>query len=156
MRVKIRKIQKKEEEQVLIDCVEITPEIKDIYSYVLTKGTELTGTEEGCLRRFRLEDVCYFEALDDKVFAYTQNHVYEQKLRLYEVEEVYEKYHFIRCSKSMVMNLMQLEGISPALSGRFFAHMKNGEQIIISRQYVPRLKEIVMGRNAGSGKGELL
>ena len=94
--------------------------------------------------------------MEDIVCVLTTNDAAEQELSLYVVEEVYDKYQFIRCSKSMVMNLMQLEGISPALSGRFFAHMKNGEQIIISRQYVPRLKEIVMGRNAGSGKGELL
>lgn len=40
---------------------------------------------------------------------------------------------------------MQLEGISPALNGRFYAHMKNGEKLVISRQYAPALKEIVMG-----------
>lgn len=145
MKVNIWRIAKKEEEQVTIECVEITPEIKDIYSYVLTKGKELSGVENGRICRFRLEDVCYFEALDEKVFAYTKSHVYEQKIRLYEAEEAYREHHFVRCSKSMVLNLMQLDGISPALNGRFFAHMKNGEKIIISRQYVPKLKQIVMG-----------
>ena len=137
-----------EKEQVIIECVEITPEIKDIYSYVQVKGTELSGvTEELYTKRFRLEDVCYFEALDEKVFAYTKKDVYEIKMRLYEVEQAYEKYHFIRCSKAVVLNLMLLESISPALSGRFFAHMKNGEKIMISRQYAPKLKQVIMGGN---------
>lgn len=144
MKTIIRKVQQKEEEQVVIACVEITPEIKDIYSYAMTKGTELSGVAQGAISRFRLEDVCYFEALDEKVFAYTSNQVYELKLRLYEVEEAYQKYHFIRCSKSMVLNLMKLSGISPALNGRFLAHMQNGEKIMISRQYVPALKKAVM------------
>ena len=43
------------------------------------------------------------------------------------------------------MNLMLLDSISPALSGRFFAHMKNGEKLMISRQYAPHIKQIVMG-----------
>lgn len=68
------------------------------------------------------------------------------EVRLYELEQAYAGCHFLRCSKSMVLNLMQMDGISPALNGRFFAHMKNGEKIIISRQYVPRLKQIVMGK----------
>ena len=40
---------------------------------------------------------------------------------------------------------MKLESISPALNGRFTAHMKNGEKIIISRQYVPEIKRTVLG-----------
>lgn len=147
MKVKIRRIAKKEQEQVVIECVEITPAIRDIYSYALAKGIQLCGLENGCLCRFRLEDICYFEALDEKIFAYTSGHVYElSKVRLYELEQTYAGCHFLRCSKSMVLNLMQMDGISPALNGRFFAHMKNGEKIIISRQYVPRLKQIVMGK----------
>lgn len=145
MKVLIRKIQEREKEQVTIDCVEITPEIKEIYSYALAKGKALSGMEEGSLRRFDLEDVCYFEALDEKVFAYTKEKVYEVKARLYEVEQAYKKYHFVRCSKSVVLNLMLLDGISPALNGRFFAHMKNGERVIISRQYAAKLKQVVMG-----------
>lgn len=145
MKVKIRQIGNKEDEQVIIECVEISKEIKDIYSYALTKGTELIGTEEGNMCRFKLEDVCYFEAVGERVFAYTKEKVFEVKMRLYEAEEAYSEHHFIRCSKSMVLNLMQLESISPALNGRFFAHMKNGEKIIISRQYVPRLKRMVIG-----------
>ena len=99
------------------------------------------------MERFSLSEVYYFEALDEKVFAYTGEQVCEIKMRLYEVEKLYEKYHFVRCSKSVVLNLMLLESISPALNGRFFAHMKNGERLMISRQYAPRIKRIVMGGN---------
>ncbi len=144
MKTIIRRIEQKENEQIVIECVEITPEIKDIYSYTMTKGTELSGVVHGNIIRFRLEDVCYFEAVDEKVFAYTRDEVYELKIRLYEVEDAYKKYHFIRCSKSMVINLMKLMSISPALNGRFLAYMDNGEKIMISRQYVSELKRAVM------------
>lgn len=144
MKVDIRKILQKEKERVVIECVDITPEIENICSYVKSIGTELSGTtQEGHLERFHLNDVYYFEALDEKVFAYTQEKVFEIKLRLYEVAAAYEKYHFARCSKSVVLNLMLLDGISPVLNGRFFAHMKNGEKLIISRQYAPILKNMI-------------
>lgn len=146
MKVSIKKIARKEEEQVIIECTQVTPDIRDIEAYVLGKGTELSGiTLEQHIRQFNLKDVYYFEALDEKVFAYTAGQVYEIKMRLYEVEKAYENYHFVRCSKSVVMNLMLLDSISPALSGRFFAHMKNGEKLMISRQYAPHIKQIVMG-----------
>ncbi len=148
MKVSIKKILNKEEERVIIECVEITSEIRDIHSYIQSKGTELSGVVEGEYRKkFRLEDVYYFEALDEKVFAYTKEQVYEVKMRLYEVEKAFENYHFIRCSKSVILNLMLLDSISPALNGRFFAHMKNGEKLMISRQYAPHLKQAVIGGN---------
>lgn len=146
MRVSIKKILNKEEERVIIECVEITSEIRDIHSYIQSKGTELSGIVEGeYIKKFRLEDVYYFEALDEKVFAYTKEQVYEVKMRLYELEKAFENHHFIRCSKSVILNLMLLDSISPALNGRFFAHMKNGEKLMISRQYAPHLKQVVMG-----------
>lgn len=146
MKVTIRRILNREEEQVIIECTEITSEVRDIRAYALSKGTALTGTTNANrLERFELQDVYYFEALDEKVFAYTKDKVYEIKSRLYELEETYMAYHFVRCSKSVVINLMLLGSISPALNGRFFAHMKNGEKLIISRQYAAAVKAIVMG-----------
>lgn len=146
MRVSVRKILKKEDEQVIIECVELTREVEDIRAYVLGKGMEISGTADGQrTERFRLEDVYYFEALDEKLFAYTGEQVYEMKMRLYEAEKAFEKFHFVRCSKSVVINLLLLEGISPVLNGRFFAHMKNGERLMISRQYAGKIKRIVMG-----------
>lgn len=148
MRVTIKKIAEKEKEQVVIECVEVTQEINEIEAYVESKGTTLSGTMDGQrMKQFALKEVFYFEAIDEKVFAYTAEAVYELRLRLYEVEQAYEKYHFVRCSKSVVLNLMLLDGISPALNGRFFAHMKNGEKLMISRQYASQVKQIVMGGN---------
>ena len=51
----------------------------------------------------------------------------------------------IRVSKSMIVNLMKITSVRPALNGRFSAVLKNGEEIIISRKYVPALKQILKG-----------
>lgn len=145
MRVSIKQITDYDNEKVVIECVEVTKDIEDIRVYALTKGMTLTGVCDDRTYQFKLEDVFYFEAVDERVFAYTKGKIYEMKIRLYELENAYSEKHFIRCSKSFVINLMRLESISPALNGRFTAHMKNGENIIISRQYVPALKQAVMG-----------
>jgi DNA-binding LytR/AlgR family response regulator len=145
MRVCIRNINDKAEECVIIECVDISPEVESIRSYALAKGTVLTGSVDEQIFQFELSDVFYFEAVDERVFAYTKANVYELKIRLYQLEDSYSDRHFIRCSKSFVINLMKLDSISPALSGRFYANMKNGEKIIISRQYVPSLKNVVFG-----------
>lgn len=145
MKVNIKQINDKADECIIIECVEITPDIESIRSYALTKGTTLTGSVDERIYQFNLSDVLYFEAVDERVFAYTKNRSYELKIRLYELESAYADKHFIRCSKSFIINLMKLDSISPALNGRFRAHMKNGEIIIISRQYVPEIKQAVLG-----------
>ena len=77
MKVTIKRILNREEEQVIIECTEITPEVKEIRAYALSKGTTLTGmVKESKMERFNLQDVYYFEALDEKVFAYTKDKVY--------------------------------------------------------------------------------
>lgn len=145
MKVRIKHISDKANECLIIECVEVTPDIESIRSYALTKGTTLTGSVNERVYQFNLSDVFYFEAVDERVFAYTKSKSYELKIRLYELENAYADKHFVRCSKSFIINLMKLESISPALNGRFTAHMKNGEKIIISRQYVPEIKYAVLG-----------
>lgn len=134
MRVTVRKIDNKEQEQVIIECVELTQEIKDIYTYAVSKGIELSGAENGHIIKIKLEEIYYFEAVDEKLFAYTQNRVFEIKLRLYEAERAYAPYHFIRCSKSVVLNLMQLKSISPALNGLFHQYNSNNYRQCYHRQ----------------------
>ena len=145
MHVSIKHILNPDDEQVVIECVEVTKDIEDIQAFVMTKGIYLVGGCDGRTYKFQLENVFYFEAVDERVFAYTHEKVFEIKIRLYEIENAYSGNHFVRCSKSFVINLMKLESISPALNGRFIAYMKNGERIIISRQYVPAFKLAVIG-----------
>lgn len=135
-----------ENEKAIIECTDVTTEIEDIKSYILSKGTQLTvfGFEERAYS-LKLDDICYFEAVDEHVFAYTADKTYSVKKRLYELENLYSAYRFVRCSKSVLINVFLVESISPALNGRFFAHMQNGEKVIISRQYVPQLKKAILG-----------
>ena len=145
MKVRIKQIGNKADECLIIECVDVTPDIESIRSFALTKGMTLTGSADERIYQFDLSNVFYFEAVDERVFAYTKARTFELKIRLYELEKAYADRHFVRCSKSFIINLMKLESISPALNGRFTAHMKNAEEIIISRQYVPEIKRAVLG-----------
>jgi DNA-binding LytR/AlgR family response regulator len=145
MKVKIQRIQDSAAEQVIIECVSETRDIIDIRNYIRAKDTTLTGSIDGRLYQLSLKDIYYFEAVGEHVFAYADKKVYELKGRLYELENAYRDRHFLRCSKSVVLNLMKIESLSPALNGRFTAHLKNKESMIISRQYVGQLKSAVMG-----------
>ncbi len=144
MRVSIRNILRREDEQVVLECVEMSKDFEDIREYVMMKGSVLTGYIHDTAYQLELADILYFEAVGDQVFAYTAKEVYSVKKRLYELESVYQERKFIRCSKSVLANLMQIESFRPALDSRFFARMKNGEDIMVSRMYVRELKKKLM------------
>ena len=87
------------------------------------------------------QEIYYFETVDQKVFVYCKNEVYEIRSRIYELEEMLAGKDFFRASKSVLLNLNVIKSLSPAFNGRFEAVLKNGEHVIISRQYVSLLKE---------------
>ncbi len=145
MKVKIRNVLSKQEEQVVIECVEMTPELEDIKNYCLAKGTFLTGyVNVSSQQQICIKDILYVEAIGEKVFAYTKEKVFEIKQRLYELETELAPYKFIRCSKSFLICLLKVESICPALNGRYLACMENGEEVIISRKYAKHVKKTSM------------
>ena len=145
MEIKLLKIPKEQPEQMEIRCHEITEEVKEIVAFVKTRQGRLTGMLEDRQFEVPLPDVCYIEAVDNKVFLYTAEQVYETKQKLYELEELLKEKFFLRVSKALLLNLMKVRSIKPALNGRFTAVLQSGEEIIISRKYVPALKAALKG-----------
>ncbi len=140
MKITIVTIEKEQEEEVLIRCHELTDEIVSYVNSFKKKETELLGFVQNDIHRILLKDVYYFESVDNKVFIYCQNKVYESKQKLYELEELCENRRFFRCSKSTILNIEKITLLRPSISGRFEAYMDNKEKVMISRQYVPQLK----------------
>lgn len=145
IRVRIKNVSSKEEEQIVIECVAMTQDFIDIQNYCLSKGNHLTGyNNDHHQQQIPLDDILYFEAVGDKVFAYTSGEVFEVKKRLYELEEALAPLQFIRCSKAFLICLRKIESVRPALNGRYCARMTNGEDIIISRKYAQTVKRTIM------------
>lgn len=145
MRVSVSQISVDQEERAVIQCHEVDDDVKSIVSFIKTTGAALSGYIDEKATQIPLQDIYFVEAVDNKVFAYTAKKVYELKCKLYEFEAQYENRRFFRCSKSFVINLMKIDHVRPALNGRFSAKLFNGEEIIISRQYVPELKRRLLG-----------
>lgn len=141
MEIKLRKIARNQSEQIEIRCHEITEEIQEIVTFIKTRKGQLTGIQAGRQYEVPITDVYYVEAVDCKVFLYTQKQVYETRQKLYELEELLHEKYFLRVSKSLLLNLMKVRSIKPALNGRFLAILQSNEEIIISRKYVPELKK---------------
>ena len=104
--------------------------------------TGYTGNGEAV--SVRVEDVLYFEAVGELVFAYAENTVYEVKKRLYQIEEGVRRNSVQRASKSTLINTEHIVSVRPALNGRLFAKMENGEEVLISRNYAKQIAKCIM------------
>ena len=145
MLIKILKIARSEPEELEIRCHEETEEVKDIVAFVKTRQGKLTGNFEGQKYEIPVADVYYIETVDNAVFIYGQEKVYEAKQKLYELEGILREKYFLRVSKSLILNLMKIKSIKPALNGRYSAILQSGEEVIISRKYVMQLKSALKG-----------
>lgn len=140
MKIIIETPQPNEEDVVIVRCAAPDQRLISILMSFQTANTELTGYLNDRIVRLNYQDVFYFESNENRVFAYYHSEVYEVKYKLYELEEMFGALDFIRCSKSMIVNMEKIEYLSPLFSGKLEAHLKNGEKVIISRQYVRNLK----------------
>lgn len=145
MLTKITQIGRDKPELLEIYCHAVSDEVREIVAFVKSRQGQITGAIEDRQYEIPITDIFYIESVDNKVFIYTQNRVYETKQKLYELEEILKEKRFLRISKSTLRNLMKVSSIKPALNGRFTAVLYSGEQTIISRKYVPELKKALKG-----------
>ncbi len=130
-----------EEDEIIIRCRHVNEQILKLVYAVRAGQEKITVMRGEDYIQIAPGDVFYFEAVDNRVFAYLEKDVYEIKKRLYELEKRFSGTDFFRASKSCIVNLAKVSSLSPAFNGRFEARMKNGESVMISRQYVAVLKE---------------
>ncbi|MFG6384274.1 MAG: LytTR family transcriptional regulator DNA-binding domain-containing protein [Lachnospiraceae bacterium] len=141
MKVTIIDIGPNEEEEIVIKCNFLNDDIVKLINHLKQGSRKITVYKDGRIYFIIPEEVFYFESVDQKVFAYCESEVYQVKSKLYELIEELPNRDFIRISKSSILNLNQIKSLTPAFGGRYEALLKNGEKVIISRQYVGLLKE---------------
>lgn len=142
MRVIIESPLPGEEEEIIVRVNHLDAQVIELLQRLKQDGEWLTGYHaDGSMSRLGLSGIYYFEALENKVFAYQMNEVTELKCRLYELEERLTGTDFIRVSKSVVLNFEKVKRFVPTVGGRIEAVLDNAEKIVISRQYVPEVKK---------------
>ena len=147
MLTKITKIERDKPEILEIHCHTVSDEVREIISFVRSRQGQLSGTIDERQFEISVTDIFYIEAVENRCYIYTKGNVYESRQKLYEIEELLREKHFLRISRSMILNLMKVSSIKPALNGRFTAVLNSEEQVIISRKYVPALKSALKGGN---------
>lgn len=141
MKITIQDVKPGEEEEIIVRCRNLDEALLRMIRELKIGRGKFTVTDNDKIRQIDAGDIYYFEAVDNKVFLYLEQDVFEVKYKLYEIEAEYENTDFFRASKSVIINLSKVRQFAPDFGGRFEAQMMNGEKLIISRQYVPVLKK---------------
>lgn len=141
MKVIVEQVSHIVEHQVKIQYHTMDDEIQNLINYLKQSDKGLFGSIDKELYILEPEKIFYIESVDNKIFIYGDNNVYQSSKRLYELEDELESHSFFRASKSLILNIKKIKSVKPLFDGRFKAKLANGEAVYISRKFVPILKQ---------------
>lgn len=130
------------EPEIILRYREMTDELLHLLTFLNAKEQKLmvwSGTSE--MIPLNPEHILYCESVDEKVFVYCKQDVYQTALTLLELETQYTQLGFFRISKSVVVNLRRIAKLTSCPSGKIHVLLENKETVVVSRHYAPLLRE---------------
>lgn len=129
------------ETEINIKCNKLTSEVENLIATLRIINQQMLVIKDNENYLLDVNKISYIEALERKTFVYTEDEMFESKLKLYEMEERLCHCGFIRISKSCLVHLKYIKSIRNDIERKLRLTMKNDEQIIVSRQYADEIKK---------------
>ena len=133
------------EDEVVIRCREVTPEIGRLLSLLRSAPGRLIGTKDGQQHLIDPDSILYIESVDGRTFVCTPEEVLQVEHTLAQLEALLDSVRFFRCSKSMILNIDRVTALKSLACNRIDATMQGGEHIIISRTYASEFRRRLKG-----------
>lgn len=112
------------------------------------RATTVVGYIEEDIHLIKIEEVFSIFVEEAKVFIQTEEEEYRAKLKLYELEEQFEK-QLIRVNKSTLVQINHIQSLQLKALGTTQVVLSNDVEIPISRKFLKPLKEkLGIGRGA--------
>ena len=143
MKVTILEKKADEEDELIVKCDYLDESLTKLINQFKTGKGKMNFYKDGKIVFVEPEEVLYFESVDDTVFAYTKDSVFETKSKLYQLEEELPASIFFRANKAVIVNLDKIDSLAPVFGGRFEAVLENGDKVVVSRNYLSTLKELL-------------
>ena len=143
MKVTILEKKVDEEDELIVRCDYLDESLTKLINQFKSGKGKMNFYKDSKIVFIEPEEVLYFESVDDKVFAYTKDSVYETKSKLYQLEAELPATIFFRANKAVIVNLDKIDSLAPVFGGRFEAVLENGYKVMISRNYLNTLKELL-------------
>ncbi len=133
------------ETEIVINCAHMDARLQHLIAFIRQYSFSLTGYQEDREFALPLEQIYYMDSVDAKTFLYMEKEVYSSRETLSSLEEKLAHTPFIRISKSCIVNTDHLVSVRPLFNHRLEAKLKNGETLIITRNYIEPLKNRLKG-----------
>ena len=140
MKITVNINEKLDDVEINIYCSQMTPSVENIIAMLQMINQQMSVTKDGENYLLDVSKILYIEALERKTFVYADEAIYESKLKLYEMEERLCKSGFFRVSKSCLVHLQFIQSIKNDVGRKLRLTLKNGEQIMVTRQYADEIK----------------
>ena len=141
MKIKVEENKELSEIEVLISTPIIDDEVHRVVKLLETSTLNILGKLNGENYVLTLDQIFYFEAVDNRVFAYCEKEIYEVNYKLQELTELLSQTYFIQTARTIVLNIKQIKKVTTLVNGRILAVLNNGEKMIITRVYEKKFKQ---------------
>ena len=145
MKIEIITDEESEELTITIRCKEVTTEVEKLVNSLKNTSISLIGKLNDEKVIIDLKDIYYFEAVENKVYAYLEKAVYEIEYKIAELNDLLKTTSFIQVARTVVLNVNKINKIKTMVNGRILAYLVNGEKIIITRVYANNFKNKIKG-----------
>lgn len=143
MKIKIEVNQDLEEDEIIIKCKELNPEIQKIEQSIrqISQKVNIIFYKDNIEYYLPLNTILFFETSEKGIDAHTIDAIYQIKRKLYELEEILPK-QFVRVSKSTILNVNHIYSIDKNLTSSSIVQFnKTYKQVYVSRSYFKSLKQ---------------
>lgn len=130
-----------EEIEVIIKCQSQNNEVRRLIERVQMLNQKIIANRNNESYFIDYVTLLYIKVIDKSTFLYDGKYVYETAMKLYELEDLLEVHDFMRVNKSCIINLAQVQSMTPDLYGRIIMRMNDNEKIFVSRQYAINVKK---------------
>lgn len=129
------------ETEIKITCGLMDERLKRLIEQIRLFSFSVTAEKDGVSLPIALEDIFYFDTVNNKTFLYLEKDVYQCDKKLYELEAQLVDTPFIRISKNCILNTTLVTSMRAQFSGRLEATLKNNEKVIISKHYIKGFRD---------------
>lgn len=144
MKIKFLINSKYQEPEILICNHQMNKEIEELGSVISQAVSQtILGYTENGVEMLAFDSIIHIYAQDQKVYAETAKGSYILHARLYELEEDFEKFRFVRISNSEIVNIRKIKRMDTSLTSTILVHLEGGIQTYASRRYVPKIKKVL-------------
>lgn len=91
--------------------------------------------------QLHLQDIYFLESFGEDIYAHVHGQVEVIKKPLYQLEDLLKPYHFIRISKSYIVNARKISYIKVGLNAKLKLELKDGSILEVTRSFVKSFKE---------------